>query len=95
MKAVQKLLIALTAIVAFPVFAGTQTATLDVPTMTCSMCPITVKKALTNVKGVSKADVSFDKKEARVTFDDAKTGADALMQATRDAGYPSTVKGGK
>ena len=52
-----------------------------------------MKMALTKVEGVSKAAVDFDKKEAVVTFDDAKTTAAALVKATTDAGYPSTVKG--
>jgi mercuric ion binding protein len=76
-------------------YAVQKTVTLDVPGMTCSLCPITVKKALEKVHGASKVEVSYEKKEAVVTFDDARTGPDALIQATRNAGYPSTVKGEK
>ena len=54
-------------------------------------CPITVKKALTKVQGVSRADVNFDKRQATVTFDDAKTNVQALTRATKDAGYPSLL----
>jgi len=92
MKTAQKLLIALTAAVAFPVFAASQTATLDVRNMTCSACPITVKKALTKVPGVAKAEVNFDKRQAVVTFDDARTNVETLTKATANAGYPATVK---
>ena len=53
---------------------------------------LTVKKALTKVEGVTKAEVSYEKREAIVTFDDAKTSAQALTKATEDAGYPSSVK---
>lgn len=60
--------------------------------MTCAACPITVKKALTKVGGVSQVDVSFDKREAVVTFDDAKTSIQKLTEATTNAGYPSSVK---
>ncbi|WP_122364531.1 mercury resistance system periplasmic binding protein MerP, partial [Pseudomonas coronafaciens] len=60
--------------------------------MTCAACPITVKKALTQVEGVTKTEVSFEKREAIVTFDDAKTNSEALTKATEDAGYPSTIK---
>lgn len=77
-----------------PVFAASKTVTLAVPTMDCPVCPITVKKALTKVPGVSVAEVNFDKRSATVTFDDAKTHVDALTQATRNAGYPSTVATG-
>ena len=73
-------------------WAKPQTVTLDLPTMNCAMCPITVKKALTKVEGVSSAEVSYEKKEAVVTFDDAKTTAEALVKATTNAGYPSTIK---
>lgn len=72
--------------------AAPRTVTLDVPGMTCSLCPITIKKALEKVNGVSKVNVSYEKKQAVVTFDDGRTAPQALMDATRDAGYPSTVK---
>ena len=71
--------------VAAPVWAATQTVTLSVPGMTCAACPITVKKALSKVEGVSKTAVSFEKLEAVVTFDDAKTSVQALTKATADA----------
>ena len=73
-------------------WAKPQTVTLDLPTMNCAMCPITVKKALTKVDGVSRAEVSYEDKEAMVTFDDEKTSADALIEATTNAGFPSTIQ---
>ena len=72
-------------------WAASKTVTLSVPGMTCAACPITIKKALTEVDGVTDAEVSFDKKEAVVTFDDAKTDVPTLIEATTDAGYPSRV----
>lgn len=81
----------LVAVVA-PVWAATRTVTLSVPGMTCAACPITVKKALTKVEGVSKVDIAFEQREAAVTFDDARTSIRALIQATGNAGYPATVK---
>ena len=68
------------------------TLTIGVGGMTCAACPITVKTALSKVAGVEKAEVSFEKREAVVTFDEAKTNADALTKATANAGYPSSVK---
>ena len=76
-----------------PLWAATQTITLSVPDMNCATCPITVKKSLTKVSGVSKTEVSLDRREAKVAFDDTKTSAEALTRATKDAGYPSTVIG--
>ena len=73
-------------------FAAVRTVTLSVPGMYCAVCPITVKKALEKVPGVSKVNVSFEKKEAVVTFDDARANINALEDATFEAGYESTVK---
>jgi mercuric ion binding protein len=84
--------LALATLVATPVWAATQTVTLLLPDMTCAACPITVKKALSRVEGVSKTDVIFGKREAVVTFDDSKTTIEKLTKATDNAGYPSTVK---
>lgn len=85
--------LAAVAAMALPAWAATQTVTLSVPGMNCATCPITVKKALTRVSGVSKIDVSLDRREARVTFDDAQTNVETLTRATRDAGYPATLAG--
>ena len=73
-------------------FAAVRTVTLSVPGMYCAVCPITVKKALEKVPGVSKVSASLDKKEAVVTFDDAKTSVKALEDATFEAGYESRLK---
>lgn len=78
-------------VLAFPALAATQTVTLSVPGMTCATCPITVKKAISKVEGVDKVDVTFEKREAVVTFDDAKTSVQQLTKATEDAGYPSSI----
>lgn len=78
--------------VATPSWAAVQTVTLSVPTMDCPVCPITVKKALTGVEGVSKAEVNFDKRQATVTFDNAKANVEKLTKATANAGYPSSVQ---
>jgi periplasmic mercuric ion binding protein len=82
-------LVALTSMAALA--ATPQTAVLDVQNMTCELCPITVKKALEKVPGVSQARIHFAKKTATVTFDPDKANAAALVRATTDAGYPSTV----
>ncbi|WP_321904511.1 mercury resistance system periplasmic binding protein MerP [Burkholderia cenocepacia] len=84
--------VALAAALVTPAWAATQTVTLLVPGMTCVACPITVKKALNGVKGVSKTEVNFEKKEAVVSFDDKQTNIQALTTATTDAGYPSQLE---
>jgi len=82
----------LTFAAALPAWSASQTVTLSVPGMTCAACPITVKKILTRIEGVTNADVSFEKRVAVVTFDDARTNVQKLTQATADAGYPSSLR---
>lgn len=77
----------------FTTFAATpKTAVLDVQNMTCNLCPVTVKKSLEHVPGVSQARIDFEKKTVTVTFDADRTNATALVKATTDAGYPSTAR---
>lgn len=76
-------------------FAAPKTVTLSVPSMNCSACPITVRTALQRVDGVEKVAVTYEPKEAVVTFDDAKTTVDKLRAATANAGFPSLLKEGK
>jgi mercuric ion binding protein len=84
--------VALIAAFSAPAWAAMQTVTLSVPGMTCAVCPLTVKQSLNKVKGVSQTEVSYEKKQAVVSFDDAKTNVQALTKATADAGYPSTAR---
>jgi mercuric ion binding protein len=72
--------------------APPQTAVLDVQNMTCSLCPLTVRKSLEKVPGVNQAQIDFATKTATVTFDAEKTTVAALVDATSQAGYPSTVR---
>ncbi len=71
-------------------WADTRTVTLSVPSMNCAMCPITVRKALEKVEGVTQAKVDYQTKSAVVVYDDQKASVSQLTQATEDAGYPST-----
>lgn len=79
-------------ILTIPAWAAPRTVTLSIPGMSCAACPITVKKALMQVDGVSKVDIDLEKREATVSFDDEKTSVEALTKATTEAGYPTTVK---
>lgn len=89
----RKLLIAALAALPLMAFAATpKTVTLDVKNMTCAVCPITVKKSLEKVPGVTAVKVDFAKKTAVVTYDPDKTKLGALTRATMNAGYPSTIE---
>lgn len=73
-------------------YAAIQQVTLEVAGMTCSSCPVTVKKALSKVKGVEHVTTNFKLKQAVVSFDDTQTTLQKLTDATGNAGYPSTIK---
>jgi len=55
--------------------------------MTCMGCVASVKKVLTAIPGVSKAEVTLKPGQAQVEFDAAQTGVAQLRQAVEDAGY--------
>ena len=72
-----------------------KTITLDVDKMTCNMCPITVKKALKKVDGVTVVVAKYEGEGigwAKVTYDPSKASVDDLTFATEEAGYPSRLK---
>lgn len=73
------------------VWAAPKTVKLAVDGMYCPACPLTVKLALQKVKGVSQVEVSYEKKQAVVSYDDAKAKIEDLIDATTFAGYPSKV----
>jgi len=65
----------------------------DVPDMTCALCPVTVKAAMSGVEGVQSVEVDFDNRSATVVFDPAVTNIAAIAEASAQAGYPANVKG--
>jgi mercuric ion binding protein len=72
--------------------AASRTVTLDVKNMTCAVCPLTVKKSLGHVAGVQQVTVDYASKTATVEFDDATATLDQLTEATKNAGYQSSIK---
>jgi len=78
--------VAHTAIAAEP-----QRVVLDVPSMNCSLCPLTVRTALERVPGVITARATYEPKRAEVTYDPDKVSPEALAKAVGDAGYPATI----
>jgi periplasmic mercuric ion binding protein len=75
--------------------AELKTITLSVDKMTCNMCPITVKKALRKVDGVSAVSAKYEGDGvgwAKVSYDPSKTNIEALTYATEMAGYPSRLQ---
>ncbi len=84
---------ALGAALAFTAHAGEpKRVVLDVPGMNCSLCPISVKKALERVPGVLEAKSDFTTKSAEATFDPDQTSPEALAKAVTNAGYPASIQ---
>lgn len=70
--------------------AAPRTVMLDVRQMTCSLCGVTVRKALEKTPGVLSALVDAQRKTATVRFDPDRTSPAALAQVVTRAGYPAT-----
>jgi len=90
-----KIFLALAVILAIgvsaPTWAAVRTVTLSVPGMACPTCPITIRTALDRVHGVEGIESNVAKRTVTIRYDDDKTAPSALMKATTNAGYPSTV----
>ncbi|MDQ6621214.1 MAG: heavy-metal-associated domain-containing protein [Pseudomonadota bacterium] len=64
-----------------------ETISMVVEGMTCGGCVASVTRVLQGVTGVSDAQVTLVPGRATVTFDPARTNAEALREAIEDAGY--------
>ena len=64
-----------------------ETTVLKVNGMTCGGCVRSVKNVLESIPGVSGADVSLEKAQAKVTYDPAKADVNRMKEAVTDAGY--------
>jgi mercuric ion binding protein len=71
---------------------GTARVTLDVPDMTCSLCPATVTRALKRVPGVIDVRASLATKRAEVSYDPARVVPAQLERAVTEAGYPAKAR---
>ncbi|MBU2836673.1 mercuric transport protein periplasmic component [Acidithiobacillus thiooxidans] len=89
------ILLALSVALSAPAWAATKAVTLSISGMTCGVCPITVRTALQRVPGVEKVGIDEAKKQVTITYDYSKTNVQALTRATKDAGYPFSIKQGE
>jgi mercuric ion binding protein len=71
--------------------ATERTVKLAVDKMHCGSCPLTVSKAIQNVKGVKSAKVDYKTQTAVVVFDDATVTVEAITAASTNAGYPARL----
>lgn len=66
-----------------------QKVVFKVPNMTCPLCPVTVKKAMSGVVGVKFVTVDLDTKTATVIFDPSQATPEDIAAASANAGYPA------
>ena len=71
--------------------AGRRTVTLTVKGMTCAGCVLGTRKVLTRLPGVAKADVSYEKGTAVVTYDPRKVTVEQMVAAIKTLGYTATL----
>lgn len=72
---------------------GERAMTFAIGNMTCALCPITVRKAIEGVAGVTSVSIDFDAKTALVVFDPTATTPEDIAAASTNAGYPASVSG--
>lgn len=70
-----------------------QTASFEIEGMTCAMgCAKTIEKELSDLDGVEKATVDFDKKTATVVFDKTVQNQESLTKVVQATGDGKTYK---
>jgi mercuric ion binding protein len=74
---------------AFQAAASERTETFAIANMTCALCPITVKSAMKRVAGVKSVQVDFNAMTATVVYDTSLATAEAIAEASKNAGYPA------
>lgn len=67
--------------------AFTKTVTIKVDGMKCAKCSASVTKALKATEGVEDAQVSSDKGEAVIKYDDAKLNETKLREVINSTGF--------
>lgn len=73
--------------------ANRQTASFKIEGMTCAIgCAKTIEKELSNLDGVEKAIVDFDKKSAVVVYDKAVQNPENLTATVQEAGDGKTYE---
>ncbi|MDR1917142.1 MAG: sulfite exporter TauE/SafE family protein [Synergistaceae bacterium] len=68
-----------------------KTETLIIGGMTCAACKGRIERKLRSMKGVSEAEVDYERGTGRVVFDEGAAGLDSITAVVRELGY--TVSG--
>jgi mercuric transport protein len=75
--------------------AEVKTVTFRVQGMTCGGCTIATRTVLERLEGVKKAEVSYEKSRAVVTYDPTKVSVSQMIAAVKTLGYTATVAGAR
>lgn len=75
--------------------AFTKTVTIKVEGMKCAKCSASVTKALKATEGVESAEVSSDKGEAVIKYDDAKLDETKLREVINSTGFKAVAEKGQ
>ncbi len=67
------------------------TTQIPVSGMTCGSCAVAVRKALTSLEGVKKADVSVEQNKATVVYEDSQVTEKQLREAINKTGFKAEV----
>ena len=60
---------------------------LNIEGMHCTGCSTRLEKVLNNTDGVEKATVSFEQKQAIITYNENQIDIEQIKQAIQDAGF--------
>ena len=60
---------------------------LKIEGMHCTGCSSRLEKVLNNTDGVESATVSFEKKQAIITYNESQTNIEKIKEAIQDAGF--------
>ena len=75
--------------------AFTKTVTIKVEGMKCSKCSASVSKALKATEGVEDVNVSSDKGEAVIKYDDQKLSETKLREVINSTGFKAVAEPGQ
>ncbi len=68
-----------------------RTLRLRIEGMTCGGCAIATRKALARLPGISQVEVSYEEKQATITYDPAQVTVELMVAAAQTLGYTATV----
>ena len=60
---------------------------LKIEGMHCTGCSSRLEKVLNNIDGVESATVSFEKKQAIITYNESQTDIEQIKQIIQDTGF--------